>query len=156
MCCRSAEQSIHFVQPDVKVDGQYYRDTLPMQGLLPEISEVSSSFFTKTMCRRIGLVRQSCYWKPGHQTSFHLHYGHRTVRTWVQWTRQSGQWCKKRFINIESKTFGKLRECIVSASDELDQRHDWHGSQAVANSSSRLRQSERWLLWTQPALINFD
>jgi len=58
--CRT---SIHFVQPGVKVNGQYYRDTLPMQGLLPEIRESNSSLFTKTMCivRCIGLMRQSCY-----------------------------------------------------------------------------------------------
>jgi len=29
---------------------------------------------------------------------------------------------------------------------------DWHGSQAVANLSSRLFQSERWLHWTQRCL----
>ena len=33
---------------------------------------------------------------------------------------------------------------------------DWHGSQAVANSSSHLHWGNRWLLWTQPehALMN--
>jgi len=30
---------------------------------------------------------------------------------------------------------------------------DWHDSQAVVNSSSCLHQRERWLLWTQSALI---
>jgi len=30
----------HFVEPGVKVNGQYYRDTLLLEGLLPEIRTV--------------------------------------------------------------------------------------------------------------------
>ena len=36
--------SIHFIEPGVKVNGQYYRDALLMQGLLPEIREFSEYF----------------------------------------------------------------------------------------------------------------
>jgi len=36
--------SIHFVEPGVKVNGQYCRNTLLLQGLLPEIRELSEYF----------------------------------------------------------------------------------------------------------------
>ena len=36
--------SIHFVEHGVKVNGQYYRDTLLLEGLLPEIRELSEYF----------------------------------------------------------------------------------------------------------------
>jgi len=52
------------------------------------------------------------------------------------------------------KDVGELRECIVSG--WTCPTSDWHCSHAVPNSSSCLLQSERRLLWTQPALINFD
>jgi len=34
----------HFVEPGVKVNGQYYRDTLLLEGLLPEVRELSEYF----------------------------------------------------------------------------------------------------------------
>jgi hypothetical protein len=36
--------AIHFVEPGVKINGQYYRDTLLLQGLLPDIRELSDYF----------------------------------------------------------------------------------------------------------------
>ena len=36
--------AIHFVEPGVKVNGQYYRDVLLMQGLLPDIRSFSDFF----------------------------------------------------------------------------------------------------------------
>jgi len=36
--------SIHFVEPGVKVNGQYYRNILLLRGLLPEIRELSEYF----------------------------------------------------------------------------------------------------------------
>ena len=35
---------IHFVEPGVKINGQYYRDELLMQGLLPNIRQFSDFF----------------------------------------------------------------------------------------------------------------
>lgn len=35
---------IHFIEPMVKINGQYYRDVLLMQGLLPNIREISEYF----------------------------------------------------------------------------------------------------------------
>lgn len=35
---------IHFIEPAVKVNGQYYRDVLLMQGLLPNIREITEYF----------------------------------------------------------------------------------------------------------------
>lgn len=79
-----------------------------------------SHFVSKTVRRLIGLVRQSSYWKPRHQTSFRPLSDHRTVRTWILWTLKSGgRWCKKRSSNVVSMTFGESRECIVPAWDEL-------------------------------------
>jgi len=43
--------SIHFVEPGVKVNGQYYRNTLLLQGLLPEIRKLSEYFiFSARQC----------------------------------------------------------------------------------------------------------
>ena len=42
--------SIHFIEPGVKVNGQYYRDTLLLQGLLPEIRELSDALFSARQC----------------------------------------------------------------------------------------------------------
>jgi len=36
--------NIHFIEPGVKINGQYYRDVLLMQGLLPDIRELSEYF----------------------------------------------------------------------------------------------------------------
>ena len=36
--------SVHFVVPGVKVNGQYYRDVLLMQGLLPDIRDLSEFY----------------------------------------------------------------------------------------------------------------
>ena len=36
--------SIHFVDPGVKINGQYYRDVLLMEDLLPEIREFSELY----------------------------------------------------------------------------------------------------------------
>ena len=36
--------NIHFIEPGVKVNGQYYRDVLLMQGLLPDIRETTEYF----------------------------------------------------------------------------------------------------------------
>ena len=36
--------AIHFVEPGVKVNGQYYRDVLLMQGLLPDIRSFSNYY----------------------------------------------------------------------------------------------------------------
>jgi hypothetical protein len=36
---------IHFIEPGVKINGQYYRDVLLMQGLLPNIREITEYFF---------------------------------------------------------------------------------------------------------------
>ena len=52
--------SVHFVKPGVKVNRQYYRDVLLMQGLLPDIRELSEFYiFSRTAHRRIGLVKPS-------------------------------------------------------------------------------------------------
>ena len=70
---------------------------------------VTTASAWRKIIRCIGLVRQSSYWKPRHQTSFRPHCDYRTVRTWVQWTTQSGRWCKKMSTNIDSKT---LASCV--------------------------------------------
>ena len=36
--------AIHFVEPGVKISGKYYRDILLLQGLLPDIRELSDYF----------------------------------------------------------------------------------------------------------------
>ena len=54
--------SVHFVEPGVKVNGQYYRDVLLMQGLLPDIRELSEFYIFQqdsAAHRRIGLMKPS-------------------------------------------------------------------------------------------------
>ena len=36
--------NIHFIEPGVKINGKYYRDVLLMQGLLPDIREITEYF----------------------------------------------------------------------------------------------------------------
>ena len=38
--------NLHFVDPDVKINGQYYHDTLLMRDLLPDIKQLSPDYFT--------------------------------------------------------------------------------------------------------------
>ena len=38
--------NLHFVDPDFKINGQYYRDTLLMTDLLPDINQSSPDYFT--------------------------------------------------------------------------------------------------------------
>jgi len=38
--------NLHFVDPGVKTNGQYYRDTLLMRDLLPDIKPLSPDYFT--------------------------------------------------------------------------------------------------------------
>ena len=42
--CSLGRTSIHFVEPGVKINGQYYRDILLMEDLLPEIREFSEFY----------------------------------------------------------------------------------------------------------------
>lgn len=37
--------NIHFIEPGVKVNGQYYRDVLLKQGLLPDIRDITDEYF---------------------------------------------------------------------------------------------------------------
>ena len=41
--------SIHFVEPGVKINGQYYRDVLLMKDLLPKIREFSEFYIFNKM-----------------------------------------------------------------------------------------------------------
>jgi len=45
--------SVHFVEPGMKVNGQYYRDVLLMQGLLPVIRDLSE-FYVFSAGQRTG------------------------------------------------------------------------------------------------------
>ena len=38
--------NLHFVDPSIKINGQYYRDTLLMRDLLPDIKQSSPDYFT--------------------------------------------------------------------------------------------------------------
>ena len=54
--------SIHFIEPSVKVNRQYYGEDLLMQKLLPDIRQLTDFYcFNKSVRQPIGLVRQlSC------------------------------------------------------------------------------------------------
>jgi len=38
--------NLHFVDPGIKINGQYYRDTLLMRDLLPDIKQSLPDYFT--------------------------------------------------------------------------------------------------------------
>jgi len=67
--CHGLGRHVHFVEPDVKVNAHYYRDTFVLEGMLREIHAVSGYFiFSKPVSWHIGLVRQSSNWNPKRQT----------------------------------------------------------------------------------------
>jgi len=60
---------LHFVDPDVKINGKYYRDVLLTRDLLPDIRQHSDYFiFHKMELRRIVLRKQSSCWRRQHLT----------------------------------------------------------------------------------------
>ena len=54
--------SIHFIEPGIEFNGQYYREDVLMQKLLPDFVDCQTfACFNKTVRQPIGLVRQlSC------------------------------------------------------------------------------------------------
>jgi len=113
-----------------------------------------TEFFSKTVCRHIGFMKQLSYWNLRHQTLFCPHFGHWIVQNLVQWTTHCGRWWKKRSTIIESKTIGRVAWVHCFCVERTWPASECHGSRAVANSSPRLHQRERQILWTQPALID--
>jgi inhibitor of nuclear factor kappa-B kinase subunit alpha len=73
---------IHFVEPGVKINGDYYRNTLLLEDLLPDIQELSEFFiFSRTAPPHIELVKPLSCFRESLQTSFPRLCGPRTART---------------------------------------------------------------------------
>jgi len=73
-----------FVDPGMKVNGQYYRDVLLFQQMLPAIKHVAGdirlSFNKTTLHLVVSSTPLNCYSKK-HRTSLVLTSGHQTARS---------------------------------------------------------------------------
>jgi len=115
--------SIHFVEPGVKVNGQYYRNTLLLQGLLPEIRELSEYFIFQQDSAPAHRARETVellkaetpdfipptLWPPNSPDLNPVDY--------KVWSIMQEKVYQHRINDID-----ELRQCIVSAWNELDQR----------------------------------
>ena len=89
-----------FVEPGIKINGQYYRDILLTQSLLPSIRSIAGEYFVfqQTVRRLEGLRKQSRCCHRIRQISFRRFSGLPTVRTWTPWTIEYGGCCKSACI----------------------------------------------------------
>jgi hypothetical protein len=114
--------SIHFVEPGVKVNGQYYRDVLLMQDLLPEIRELSDFYVFQQDSAPAHRARETVElltnetpdfipptsWPPNSPDLNPVDY--------KVWSVMQEQVYKHPIKNVD-----ELRERIVSVWEELDQ-----------------------------------
>jgi len=91
----SAAQSCFFVEPEVKINGAYYRDVLLTQKLLPVIRQISGNelCFSRTVLQHTVLVRQLSSYAKRRRTLFHRNSGHRTVQILTRWITKSWLQC---------------------------------------------------------------
>ena len=104
----------------------YYRDVLLMQGLLPDIRELSEFYIFQRDSTPAHRARETVELL----TSFHPHSGHQIAL--IQWTTKSGQLSKKRFIIAELKTF------MSCASASKQRGKNWTSAYAVRQWRTRL------------------
>jgi len=74
---------LHFVNPGIKINGKYYRETLLKEELLPDMCDISEYFifhFSRTARQLIVRRKQLIFFQLKHQLSFHQHSGHLTVQ----------------------------------------------------------------------------
>ena len=79
--------NLHFVDPGVKVNGQYYQHILLIREIFcPILSSTRiTSHFSRTEPQRIGLNKLSNSWKSRRQTSFHQICGYPTPPISTLW-----------------------------------------------------------------------
>lgn len=114
---------IHFIEPGVKVNGQYYRDVLLMQGLLPNIREITEYFIFQQdgapAHRARDTVRllqtetpdfiRPTLWPPNSPDLNPVDY---TIWSIMQ----------EKVYKTKIRDVNELRQRIVEAWDEIDQR----------------------------------
>jgi transposase len=115
--------SVHFVEPGVKVNGQYYRDVLLMEDLLPDIRQLSDYFIFQQDSapahrarETIDLLRRETpdfiaptLWPPNSPDLNPIDY--------KIWSAMEEKVYKQRIRDVD-----ELRQRILTAWDELDQR----------------------------------
>ena len=72
--------SIHFIEPGVNVNGQYYREDLLMQKLLPDIRQLSEFYVFQQDSAPAHRARETIKLTMETQSLFLLRFGHQTVR----------------------------------------------------------------------------
>jgi hypothetical protein len=115
--------SIHFIEPGVKVNGQYYRDVLLMQKLLPDIRELSEFYVFQQDGAPAHRARETVdlleketpefipptLWPPNSPDLNPVDY--------KVWSAMQEKVYKDRIKDVD-----ELRSHILKAWDELDQR----------------------------------
>lgn len=115
--------SVHFVEPGVKVNGQYYRDVLLMEDLLPDIRELSDFFVFQQDSAPAHRARETIdlltretpdfiaptLWPPNSPDLNPVDY--------KIWSAMEEKVYQQRIRDVD-----ELRERILTAWDELDQR----------------------------------
>lgn len=115
--------SIHFVEPGAKVNGKYYRDVLLMQGLLPELRELSDYFIFQQDSAPAHRAKETVQlladetpdfipptmWPPNSPDLNPVDY--------KIWSVMQDKVYKNRIKNVD-----ELRDRILTAWDDLDQR----------------------------------
>ena len=115
--------NIHFIEPGVKINGQYYRDVLLMQGLLPDIREITEYFIFQQDSAPAHRARETValletetpdfippnYWPPNSPDLNPVDY--------KIWSVMQEKVYRNRIHDVD-----ELRHRIVEAWDEMDQR----------------------------------
>jgi len=80
---------LHIVESGVKVNGEYYRETLLKRGLLPDMRGISD-IPAKCAIHLTEHMKLSLFFLSKHQLSSLRHCGHPTFRIWIQWITGCG------------------------------------------------------------------
>ena len=117
--------SIHFIEPGVKVNGQYYREDLLMQNFCQTFVNCQTfTCFNKTVRQPKGLVRQLSCWQVTIETPELIpptlwppDTPDLNAVDYKVWSVMQERVYKKRIKDID-----ELRARILTAWDEMDQR----------------------------------
>src|SRR5215469_4602623 len=98
--------SLHIAEPGVKINGEYYRNFLLKEYLLPEIREFSEYYIFQQNGALLLLTKLailSFSWRPKRQLSYHPVSGPLAVQILILWFTRFGVICNKRFVEEQYK-----------------------------------------------------
>jgi len=118
-----------FVVPGMKVNGQYYRDVLLSQQMLPSIKHVASDtcvFQQDNAPSHRARTPLNSYSKK-RQTSLVLISGHQTAQTWMQWIIKYGVLCSRECMSVWTVSMSWICASLTSRTG-VSERY-WRGHQ---------------------------